>query len=300
MIDLTVVIPVYKNEEKFLEFFNHNLNFFKNLPVIIMDDYPLSKLKNKLPKSKNILYVLNKSNLGFSANVNKGVKLTRTKYVLILNSDVKLLNNKFLQVVKRFKPDTFAFSFKQKEKDNRFVGRNIVYFRRGLFYHSAVEKFENGYNAWADGGVMLAATRKFLRLGGFSSIYKPFYWEDIDLSYRAWKMGWKVYFVNDFYVLHQHQTTISKYFKEIYIKTTAYRNQFYFCWRNISDFTLLLKHLLFLPANLILISIKDPLFLVAFFWALATVYKPVKERFKFGRFKLNDKTVLRIFKDRIK
>ncbi|GIW62346.1 MAG: hypothetical protein KatS3mg090_0172 [Patescibacteria group bacterium] len=300
MNDLTVVIPVYKNEEKFLEFFNHNFKYFKDIPVVITDDYPLSQLGKKLPKLPNILYTLNKKNLGFSLNVNKGVKLAKTKYVLILNSDVKLVNDKFKEVLKRFKPNIFAFSLKQKEKNNQFVGRNILFFKRGLFVHSAVKSFSNDYNAWADGGAMLVSRRKFLRLGGFSSLYKPFYWEDIDLSYQAWKMGWRIYFVNDFYVEHHHETTIGKYFKKKYVTTIAYRNQLYFCWRNITDLDLLIKHILFLPVNLILIGFKDPLFLIGFFWALLTIFKPLKERIKFSKFKLSDKTVLRVFKDRIK
>ncbi|PJE58197.1 MAG: glycosyltransferase family 2 protein, partial [Candidatus Portnoybacteria bacterium CG10_big_fil_rev_8_21_14_0_10_36_7] len=45
-------------------------------------------------------------------------------------------------------------------------------------------------------------------LNGFDELYSPFYWEDIDLSYRAWKTGYTVLFDPQVLVEHHHETTI--------------------------------------------------------------------------------------------
>jgi hypothetical protein len=41
------------------------------------------------------------------------------------------------------------------------------------------------------GGATAWDRKRFLMLGGFDSLYFPGYWEDVDLSWRGWKRGWR-------------------------------------------------------------------------------------------------------------
>jgi GT2 family glycosyltransferase len=91
---------------------------------------------------------------------------------------------------------------------------------------------------------------------GYDEIYSPFYWEDIDLSYRAYKRGWKVIFDSEIVVEHHHESTIGKYFDKEKIKTIAYRNQFFFQWKNITDAGLHRQHISSLPVYLIRAIVK--------------------------------------------
>ena len=52
----------------------------------------------------------------------------------------------------------------------------------------------------------------WLKLGGMDTLYSPFYWEDIDLSYRAWKSGYQILYDPNIIVEHHHESTIAKYF----------------------------------------------------------------------------------------
>lgn len=45
---------------------------------------------------------------------------------------------------------------------------------------------------YACGGAMIFDKNKYMVLGGMDSIFHPFCWEDIDVSYRALKMNWKI------------------------------------------------------------------------------------------------------------
>ena len=45
---------------------------------------------------------------------------------------------------------------------------------------------------YGGGGSCAFDRRKFLELGGFDELLRPFYLEDTDLGYLAWKRGWKV------------------------------------------------------------------------------------------------------------
>lgn len=75
-----------------------------------------------------------------------------------------------------------------------------------------------------------------LELGGFDALYEPFYWEDIDLSYMAWKRGWRVLIDTRSRVRHEHEGgTIATHHKWSEIEATEMRNRFLFIWKNITS-----------------------------------------------------------------
>ncbi|MEK7166720.1 MAG: hypothetical protein AAB874_07975, partial [Patescibacteria group bacterium] len=74
----------------------------------------------------------------------------------------------------------------------------------------------------------------------------------IDLSYRAQKAGYKLVFEPNSQVEHFHsQGSILTHFSQQEIKQIAYRNQFIFVWKNITDSRYLLNHLIWLPYHLL-------------------------------------------------
>jgi GT2 family glycosyltransferase len=83
-------------------------------------------------------------------------------------------------------------------------------------------------------------------------LYKPFYWEDTDMGFRAWKRGWQVLWAPECKCVHDHQkSVIANNFTKEFVMATAQRNQFLFIWKNISDFGFLINHLLRLPYYLL-------------------------------------------------
>jgi O-antigen biosynthesis protein len=67
---------------------------------------------------------------------------------------------------------------------------------------------------YGGGGSCAFDRRKFLELGGFDDLLAPFYLEDTDLGYLAWKRGWKVLYQPRSVVYHEHRGTIGKRFSE--------------------------------------------------------------------------------------
>ena len=124
-------------------------------------------------------------------------------------------------------------------------------------------------------------------MGLLDELYNPFYWEDIDLSYRAWKAGYKVLFDPNIKVEHRHESTIGKYFDKSKILKTAFRNQLIFHWKNLTDKDLIFKHLLNIPKFI---------FIPGFFDALIRLSKILQARKKTVRlFKKTDKEILGLF-----
>jgi len=299
----SVIIPVYKNTKLFLNNLKKNLKFLDDCEILIVNDDPEKSIKKEIKslKERNIFLIENKKNLGFGQSVNIGAKYAKGDYLFLLNSDVILTNKNYSYALKHFKenPNLFAVSFAQVEKDNQIVGKNIIYFKDGLFYHQKANNLNFGENAWAEGGACLIDKKKFNYLGGFDNLYSPFYWEDVDLSYRAWKTGFKILFDPKILVEHHHESTISKYFDKNKVKTIAYRNQLIFTLKNLSDRRLFFQFLFFLFRKLTQsLFVFNFLNLFAFvnFLAKIPAILIIKEKNR-KKIKIGDDVILSHFRD---
>lgn len=232
---------------------HNNLPYLKDCEIIIVNDDPSKSLKEDLKQFKEIRIIENKKNLGFGESINQGVKIAKGQFLMLLNNDVLLINNNYQLAINHFRnnPSLFAVSFAQKEKDGTLVGRNKIYWEKGFFQHKKNDDLKTGPSGWAEGGSCLIDKKKFLELGGFDKIYAPFYWEDIDLSYRARKRGYEILFNREIEVIHHHESTIGKYFVSNKIKETVFRNQLIFIWKNLTGIKKIIEHLYYLLPTII-------------------------------------------------
>lgn len=310
-MDISIIVSNY-NGEKLLR---------KNIPrviavfskyrkgkkeLIIVDDASkdgsfqyLETLKNI--SDINIKIIKNDKNLGFSSTVNKGVNISNGEIVILLNTDVIPEENFIEPVIKDFKDtNLFAVGFLDKSIENNkkiLRGRGIGKWKQGFLIHSEGE-IDKKNTLWASGGS--SAFRKDLweRLGGLCEIYNPFYWEDIDLSYRALKAGYNIVFEKDSITRHEHEEgVIRTEYTSYQIKKTAYRNQFFFVWINITDKKLLINHFLWLPLHILFSFIdRDIAFFSGFFSALLQIPKAIIYRKKTQQYVVkSDKDIVQLF-----
>ncbi len=245
-MNISTIIPVYKKEELFLGNLEHNARYLQKTEVIIVVDDPTSRgLKERIHAIIPQAHVLHNSiNMGFSAAMNRAVEKAHAPFLLFLNSDVVLKDTAYTRAVDLLKKNKllFAVSFAQIEKDGSMVGANTGQFSRGLFEHRGKSTQKPCNNLWPEGGSSLLRTSYFRQLGGYDDLFTPFYWEDVDLGYRAWKRGYRVVFEPTIVVEHHHETTIRSFFSAQRIHHIAQRNQFLFMWKNM-DQDNLKKHL---------------------------------------------------------
>lgn len=277
---ISTIIPVYKKTNLFLKNLKTNYPYLKETEIIIINDDPEISIKSLL-KNYKVKLIENTKNLGFGKSVNKGIKISKNKYVFLLNSDVVLNDNLFKNSIKHFEEEKklFAIGFAQTESDDNLVGKNSIYWKNGFFRHKKAPNMYFGKTAWAEGGSSIFSKEKFLELGGFDDLYSPFYWEDIDISYRAWKKGYKVLFDPSILVKHHHESTISTYFSLKTINKISYRNQLIFIWKNITDKNLIISHFLLLVPNLILLVLKGEInFISGLFGAMSKIFSIYRHR----------------------
>lgn len=206
-------------------------------------------------ESDQIVLLRNQQNLGFSSSVNRGVAESDADFIVLLNTDVYPEKDFLDAAIKDLAQDENLFGVgmmdKSIESNNTVLrGRGVASWQKGFLVHARGE-VDKSDTFWISGGSSIIRRELFVKLGGFDTLYNPFYWEDIDLSYRARKSGYKIIFEPKSVVEHRHEEgAIRKHFKSPEIKMTAYRNQFIFVWKNITDSGLLLSHLLWLPYHI--------------------------------------------------
>ena len=180
-----------------------------------------------------------KKNLRFAAACNAGVKQAQHELIFLLNNDVYPESDVLDHLIPHFKKDDEVFAvgcleYQGSERNGEPSGKNALFFERGLFQHSRASDMNAGETAWASGGSALFSKAKWQNLGGFDKIFYPAYWEDIDLSFRAKKQGWKVLFEPKAVVYHQHETSNASVFGMNKIALMSWRHAFVFTWKHAS------------------------------------------------------------------
>lgn len=279
---IDVVIPNYnglallkENLPKVIE----SVNEYKGSVIIVDDCSEESEFKTlrdfiKKLENKNIILLRNERNLGFSSTVNRGVNNSNADFVVLLNTDV-VPENDFLEAALRdlqSDENLFGIGFMDKSiEDGKTIlrGRGVAFWEKGFLAHRRGE-VDKTDTFWISGGSSIVRRDLFKKLSGFDSLYDPFYWEDIDLSYRARKSDYSIKFQPESVVVHKHyEGSIKKNFSDFQIKITAYRNQFIFLWKNISDPNLIISHIFWFPYHAIFAFLR---FDIPFFLGFATAF----------------------------
>lgn len=120
-VTITVIMAVY-NSEKFLEQSIESIlsQTFKEFRFLIINDGSTDGSK-KLIQSYNderIVLVNNANNLGLTKSLNKGISLTKSKYIVRMDADDIAFKNR-LQV---------QFEFMEKNKDIGILGSQVIHF----------------------------------------------------------------------------------------------------------------------------------------------------------------------------
>lgn len=192
-------------------------------------------------------------NLGFGGGANAGFHAASNDIVVLLNSDMRVEADFLPPLLEGFTDaGVFAVSCqiflgdrsKRREETGLTEGRwQDGALRVGHREDPDVNRLFPCF--YGGGGSCAFDRRKFLELGGFDELLAPFYLEDTDLGYMAWKRGWKVLYQPSSVVHHEHRGTIGKRFSQSHIESVLRKNFLLFCWKNIHSWGRLGSHFLF-------------------------------------------------------
>ena len=212
--------------------------------VIVVDngstDGSAEFIRDRFPQ---VRVVALEKNLGFGGGSNAGFRAALHDVVVLLNSDMRVEAD-FLQPLLDGFTDERVFSvscqifFSDPNKVREETGLTEFWWERGSLRvrHRTEPDIREPYPcAYGGGGSCAFDRRKFLELGGFDELLAPFYLEDTDLGYMAWKRGWKNLYQPASVVFHEHRGTIGRRFSEAYIQGVLKKNFLLFAWKNVHD-----------------------------------------------------------------
>ncbi|MBI4463310.1 MAG: glycosyltransferase [Acidobacteria bacterium] len=199
-------------------------------------------------------------NLGFGGGCNAGVQEARHRIVVLLNNDMRATPDFLPFLLEGFTdPDVFAVSaqifFSDANRRREETGLTAGRFEKGfLRVRHVVDDQVNRLcpTLYGGGGSTAYDREKFLELGGFDPLFEPFYMEDTDLSYGAWRQGWKILYQPKSRFYHEHRATIGKNYSSSAIRAYLQKNHVLMVWKNIHRWRWLAQHLFYLYGHIVL------------------------------------------------
>ena len=298
-LSVSIVIPNWNGVGLMKKHLSRVIAFSEGAEIIVADDASsdesVEMLRNKFP---SIRVVANKKRQGFSGNVNSGVARAVGDIVILLNTDVEPEKGFLKPLIKHFQdPKVFAVGCLEKSYDRGGIvlrGRGQAKWRRGFLIHWRGE-VDQPDTAWVSGGSGAFRRQLWNKLGGMDTLYNPFYWEDIDLSYRALKAGYKLVFENKSVISHFHEEgKIKSEFTPEDVKRIAYRNQFAFIWKNLSDPIYILLHCIWAPLKILKAALfGDFLMFQGYIFAITRLPKVLSSRVRASAlWRVSDRNIL--------
>jgi GT2 family glycosyltransferase len=226
-VDLSIIIVNY-NVRHFLEQCLGSLKKASGrikCEIIVVDnnsaDGSCSMVSSRFPEA---FLIRNSSNLGFAAGCNQGIKISKGKYILLLNPDtvveedtfdkcinfmemhpeagatgVKMINGsgRLLPESKRAFPTPLTAFFKMSGLSAIFPGSR--FFNR--YYLGHLDSSKTSEADILSGAFMLIRREAIEKTGPLDESYFM-YGEDIDLSYRLTRTGYKNYYFPETRIIH--------------------------------------------------------------------------------------------------
>lgn len=250
----SVVIPNWNGRdllEKYLPSVIEALSDNPRNEIVVVDngstDGSAAFLRERFPCVKVLALP---ENLGFGGGSNAGFREASNDIVVLLNSDMRVDRGFLAPLLAGFSDEkVFAVScqifFSDPKKLREETGLTQAWWAGGQLRvrHRMDAAVTDLYPCFYGGGGSCAFDRrKFLELGGFDHLLRPFYLEDTDLGFMAWKRGWKVLYQPQSIVFHEHRGTIGKKFSPEYIQGVLKKNFVLFAWKNIHEWSRLRQH----------------------------------------------------------
>lgn len=217
--------------------------------VVVVDDGSaddsVEVLRRELPEAR---VVVHSENRGFGPACKTGVEAAQHEVVVLLNSDVTVEEGFLAPLLAHFEdPDVFSVSPLILDREGRpgKITVNHPYVRRGELRWRGVDPEEllqlsrlgpevelEIFSLFGLGGAIAVRRERFLALGGFDPLYRPFYHEDVDLGLSAWRRGWKVLVEPRSKVKHLDGGTIGRHYAPFRVKVARRRHRMLCSWKH--------------------------------------------------------------------
>jgi GT2 family glycosyltransferase len=180
-------------------------------------------------------------NRGYGPAVNAGAAAAKGDYLLVLNDDVRLEPGTVAALRACFPdpadPTLFAAvpSIRSPLAACGDEGGKTGSFEAGLLEIREVLAETTHPTLYPVGCCFLCPRAAFLDLQGYDDAFAPFFWEDVDLGYRAWARGLRTVHVPGAVCDHEGSATLKERRTLDDRERISFRNRVLFHLRNLRD-----------------------------------------------------------------
>jgi len=251
--ELSIVILNWNGCNYLKQFMPSIIAYSGEARIVVADnnssDNSVDMLRTEFP---NVEIILNDKNGGFAKGYNDALKQIHSRYYLLLNSDIEVTPNWLVPLLELIKKDEMIAGVQPKIIDYNkrdkfehagasggFIDRHYFPFCRGRIF-SSIEEDSMQYDHatevfWATGAAMLIRSDVYHLLNGFDESFFA-HMEEIDLCWRAKKLGYSFYVEPQSKVFHVGGGTLPYSSpKKTYLN---FRNSLYMIIKNSSKFLL--------------------------------------------------------------
>ncbi len=217
---VSILMINYNGEAHVEEFFKSvfDLNYPKDKYEVVVIDNASSDgspewIEQNYPQVKLVRL---DENYGFAVGNNIGVKYCQGKFIALQNNDTVLDKDWLIELTKQAVKDPDAI---YGSKMLWYSKRDYIVYAGGKFFawgdachlqcyaQDSNEQTQPFLVMYADGCGALISKEVFLKIGGFDESYFC-YAEDYELSWKAWLLGYKAYFVPKAKFYHKVSATL--------------------------------------------------------------------------------------------
>jgi glycosyltransferase involved in cell wall biosynthesis len=216
----SIVVAVYNRPDEVGELLNSLSNqLFKNFEVIIVEDGSTLDCKEVVDKYSTLLNIQYqfKTNTGPGHTRNIGVSLARGSYIVFFDSDCIIPDDYFIKVEQALlKYDVDAWGGPDRaSKDFNALQKAISHTMTSYLTTGGIRGGKKQVTWFEPRSFNFGIKKKvFTELDGF---HYTKIGEDIDLSFRMKKGGYKSVLIADAYVYHKRRTSLAKFYKQVFI-----------------------------------------------------------------------------------
>ncbi len=225
--EISVIIVNYNVRyflEQALESVQKALNSLNGEIIVVDNNSADDSVKMLREKWLDVKLIANTENTGFSKANNQGISMAHGKYVLLLNPDTVIREDTLVKSLEfmRSRPDAGALGVKMIDGSGAYLpeskrgfpspwvafckafGLSRLFPRSALFnrYHVGYLSPDENHAVDVLSGAFMLIPRKVLDEVGWLDEDFFMYGEDIDLSYRIVKAGYRNYYFADTTIIH--------------------------------------------------------------------------------------------------
>jgi GT2 family glycosyltransferase len=190
-------------------------------------------------------------------SLNPFIKQLDSDFVFMLNDDMKLEKNILNELIPVIEQDQalFAVTCRIMDFEGQYTASAVrtAHYSRGWIDNYYLDPKESApkYTLYPGGGAAIFRTSYYNALGGFDTLFRPAYAEDLDLGTRAWQKNWKTVYDPRAILYHREGGTINDQFKQNKLEQMICRNRVLWMIKNGRNVGFLFWFFLMLPYRLI-------------------------------------------------